>query len=39
MKNMVFDELCGRYQCKFKSIDDHLIILLLKNVDLDEQSQ
>ena len=27
------DELCGRQQCKFKIIDDQMIILPLKNVD------
>ena len=39
MKNKVLDELCGRQQCKFKIVDDQMIILLLKNVDIDEQSQ
>ena len=30
MKNKVLDELCGRQQCKFKIIDDQVIILPLK---------
>ena len=30
MKNKVYDELCGRQQCKFKIIDHQMIILPLK---------
>ena len=30
MKNKVLDELCGRQQCKFKIIDEQMIILPLK---------